>query len=378
MQTSFKLGRVAGIDVGANWSWLLVVALILWVLASGVFPESNPGLSESSYLAMAAVAAALFFTSLLLHELGHAIQARREGMELGGVTLWVFGGVAKFKGSFPSARAEFRIAIAGPLVSLAIGLLFIGTAVLVPLPAAADAVVFWVGQINLLLLAFNMLPALPLDGGRVLRSALWARKRDFGAATRTAAGLGRVFGQILIGWGLLVAILGGQIGGLWLVFIGWFLLIAAEAEASAAGAKAALAGIHVRDVMVRHPVTVPPDLTLRAFMEDVFLAHRHTTYPVTENGRTFGLVSFRSVAEVPRAEWESRCVRDCMLPASDALVVREDEDLAEVLQQLAATKPGRALVCDDGRLAGLLSMTDAARVLQAFGGGAEGTGRRGR
>lgn len=371
MQASFRLGRVAGIEVGANWSWLLVVALVVWVLASGVFPESNPGLSDGSYVAMAAVATVLFFLSLLLHELGHAIRARAEGMELDGITLWVFGGVAKFKGSFPSAGAEFRIAIAGPLVSLAIGLSFVAAAMAFSLPDAVDAVVFWVGQINLFLLVFNMLPALPLDGGRVLRSALWARRGDFSAATRTASGLGRVFGQLLVAWGLLIAILGGAIGGLWLAFIGWFLLMAAEGEAAAAGVRSALAGMRVGDVMVRDPVTVGPDLTLRAFMDDVFLSHRHTTYPVVDDRHTIGLVSFRRVADVPRGEWDTRRVRDCMVPVADALVLREDADLADAVTELASTEPRRALVCVEGRLRGLVSVTDTARVLQAFGGGTD-------
>ena len=377
MQSSFRLGRVAGIEIGANWSWLIVVALIVWVLAAGVFPESNPGLSDESYVAMAAVAACFFFASLLLHELGHAVQARREGIELDGITLWVFGGVAKFKGRFPSAGAELRIAVAGPLISLALGVAFLALALLLHLPAAVDGVVYWLGYINLILLAFNLLPALPLDGGRVLRALLWARKGDFGAATRTAARLGRLFGQVLIAWGLVVAILGGQIGGLWLAFIGWFLLMAAEGEAGLAEARTALEGLRVSDVMVRDPVTTPPDLTLRAFMDDVFLAHRHTSYPVTEDGSPLGLVSFRRVAGVPRDQWGQRRVRDCMVPVDDALVVAEDAELTDVVPQLAQTEPRRALVCEEGRLVGLMSITDAARVLEALGGPA-GLGARAR
>jgi Zn-dependent protease len=158
VQTSFRLGRVAGVEIGANWSWLFVVALIIWVLAAGVFPESNPGLSDGAYLAMAATAAVFFFASLLLHELGHAVQARREGMELDGITLWIFGGVAKFKGKFPSAGAELRIAVAGPLVSLVLGIAFLTFAALVPLPSGVDGVVFWLGSINLILLAFRRPP----------------------------------------------------------------------------------------------------------------------------------------------------------------------------------------------------------------------------
>lgn len=368
MQSTFRFGRIAGVEVGANWSWLLVVVLIVWVLAAGVFPESSPGLSDGAYLAMASVAAVLFFASLLLHELGHAVQARREGMELDGITLWVFGGVAKFRGQFPSAGAELRIAIAGPLVSLALGVAFLALAEVGEWPEEVHSVLFWLGSINLILLAFNLLPALPLDGGRVLRALLWARRGDFGAATRSAARLGRLFGQVLIGWGLLVAIFGGAIGGLWLAFIGWFVLMAAESEAQLAAAQTTLGGLRVADVMVADPVTAHPDLTLREFMDRVFLAHRHTAYPVTEGPRALGIVSFRQVADAPEARWDSERLAERMVPLAEALVVAPTAPLAEVLPELAGTSLRRALVCEGDRLVGLLSITDTARVLEAFRG----------
>lgn len=171
MRDSLTLGRIAGIRFGVNWSWAIVFALIVWTLATGIFPSTNPGHGQGTYIAMAIVAALLFFTSLLMHEFGHALEAKREGVEIEGITLWLFGGVAKFKGMFPSAGAEFRIAIAGPLVSLALGLLFALGAWAVSTREAVDSVAAWLGYINLTLLVFNMLPALPLDGGRVLRSA---------------------------------------------------------------------------------------------------------------------------------------------------------------------------------------------------------------
>jgi Zn-dependent protease len=251
MSEGFAVGRIAGIRIGIHWSWLVVFVLITWTLADSVFPNQNPGLSDSSYLAMAVVAAALFFTSLLLHELGHALQARREGVEIDGITLWLFGGVARFKGMFPSAGAEFRIAIAGPLVSLAIGVLFVLAAWLLDLPRAVDGVAAWLGFINLFLLLFNMIPALPLDGGRVLRSALWARSRDLAAATRTAGGIARGFAYLLIAGGLAELVFLGSFGGVWLAFLGWFLLRATAGEVRALAAGQALGGVRVADLMVR-------------------------------------------------------------------------------------------------------------------------------
>ena len=196
-----KLGEVAGIRIAVNWSWLVVFTLIVWTLADGVFPSQNPRLSGNTHLAMAVVAALLFFASILLHELGHAWEARREGLEVDGITLWLFGGVSQFKGGFPSAGAEFRIAIAGPLVSLILGVVFVLIAI-AGLPSAVDGVAAWLGYINLALLVFNLIPALPLDGGRVLRAALWQSRGDLGWATRVGTDIGRVFGYLLIAVGI--------------------------------------------------------------------------------------------------------------------------------------------------------------------------------
>jgi Zn-dependent protease/CBS domain-containing protein len=361
---SFTLGRIAGIRVGVNWSWLVVFALIVWTLSESIFPRMNEGLSDGTYLGMAIAAALLFFVSLLMHEYGHALVARREGMEIDGITLWLFGGVARFKGMFPSAGAEFRIAIAGPFVSLVLGVLFVLFAWLAPAPEAVDGVAAWLGYINLTLLVFNLLPALPLDGGRVLRSALWAARNDFAWATRIAAWVGRAFGYLFIAVGLGFFIFQGAFSGAWLAFIGWFLLQAAGAEDRYLLARQALSGLRVRDLMVRDPVTARPDMTLGDFMDGVVSQRRYTTYPVVEDGRALGLLPFRCVAEVPRREWDTRLVRDCMIPRERVPVVKEADDAIDAAAELADGGVSRALVLDGDRLAGLLSVTDVARALQ--------------
>jgi Zn-dependent protease len=296
MGSSVRLGRIAGIEFGVNWSWLVVFALIVWTLAASIFPDSNPGLGDGTYLAMAFVAGVLFFASLLLHELGHAVVARREGVEIEGITLWLFGGVAKFKSMFPSAGAEFRIAVAGPLVSLAIGVFFVLIALVGDLPEAVDGVVGYLGYINLVLLVFNLLPALPLDGGRVLRSILWQARGDFRWATNVAAEVARLFAYLFIGLGLLEVFFLSSFAGVWLAFLGWFLLQAAGAEARYLATRQALGGLRVRDLMVREPITVAPGLSLGRFMDEVVWPHRHTTYPVVDDGRAVGLLPFRNVA----------------------------------------------------------------------------------
>jgi Zn-dependent protease len=243
MNSTVRLGRVAGIEIGIHWSWLLVVGLIIWSLSQGVFPHTNPGLSAGAYFAMAAVAAVGFFASILLHELGHAIRAQRDGIVIHRITLWVFGGVALVRGPLPSAGAELRTAAAGPAVSLVLGLVFVLAALLLRRPASVNGVLFWLGQMNLSLLVFNLIPALPLDGGRILRALLWRRRRDFVSATRTTAALGRGFGQLMIVGGLVLVMFVGDFGGLWLAFLGWFLLAAAELELQAAATRDVLAGL---------------------------------------------------------------------------------------------------------------------------------------
>jgi Zn-dependent protease/CBS domain-containing protein len=363
MSPTFQLGRIAGIRIGINWSWLIVFALIVWSLAAAVFPSQNPGYSDATYIVLAVVAALLFFVSLLLHELGHALQARREGIEIEGINLWLFGGVAQFKGRFPSAGAEFRIAIAGPLVTLVIGVLFVALT-MAGLPSAAEGVVAWIGYTNVILLLFNLLPALPLDGGRVLRSALWQARGDLRWATAIAAAVGRGFGFLFIAAGILMFIVEGSFSGAWLAFIGWFLLQAATAEARYVATEQALGGLRVRDLMVREPVTVDADLSLGQFMDDVAWSRRYTTYPVLEGGRPIGLLAFRSVAAVPRNEWDERRVRDAMIGREDVPVLSEDEAAIDALADLSARDVHRGLVVEDGRLAGLLSITDLARALE--------------
>lgn len=229
---NLTLGRFGGVEVRLNWSLLVVFALIVWSLADSVFPSQNPGLSHRVHIAMAVAAALLFLASILLHELGHARQARRNGIEIDGITLWLFGGVAQIKGRFPGPGVEFRVAATGPLVSLLLGVGFVLVALL-DLPSAVDGVAAWLGYTNLLLFAFNMLPALPLDGGRILHAALWRAKGDPAWATRVAAAIGQAFGYLFIALGIAMFVFQGSFSGAWLAFIGWFVLGAARQESRA-------------------------------------------------------------------------------------------------------------------------------------------------
>jgi Zn-dependent protease/CBS domain-containing protein len=314
---------------------------------------------------MAIVAALFFFLSILLHEFGHALQARREGIEIDGITLWLFGGVARFKGSFRSAGAEFRVAIAGPLVSLALGGLFVLIALINGLPSAVDGVASWLGYINITLLVFNLIPAQPLDGGRVLHAALWRARGDFAWATRIAANVGRGFGYLLIAGGIAMFIFQSSFSGAWLAFLGWFLLNAATAEARYLLTQQALMGLRVGDVMTPNPVVVSADTTLGELMDSIMISQRHTTYPVVDDGKTVGLLPLRCVTSVPRREWDVRRVRDCLVSLDKVPVLREDEDAVDALAELSQSAGGHGLVLSNGGLAGIVSSSDLARALEA-------------
>ncbi len=248
MQSSIPLGRIAGIPISANWSLVPLLVLLTWQLAAVVFPATNPGLGGGVYLAMAAVAAVVFAVSILAHEFGHALQARREGMKIHSITLWLFGGVARFEGFFPSGPAEIRVALAGPAVSLLLGGALYGITRTDAVPGAPTTVIWWLAMINLLLGIFNMLPALPLDGGRTFRGIVWAITGNLRRATRIAMQLSRVLAFLVIAAGIVLAVsLGDTVGGIWLAFIGVFILQAANIEgqvstASAAGDTAAAPG----------------------------------------------------------------------------------------------------------------------------------------
>jgi Zn-dependent protease/CBS domain-containing protein len=362
---SISLGRIAGVEIGLNWSWLIVFGLIFMSLTAAVFPAQNPGLSDSSYLAMGFVAALLFFGSILLHELGHALQARREGIEIEGITLWLFGGVARFNGMFESPGAEFRIAIAGPAVTLVLAAVLIGLGSLAELPSAVEGVVFWLGYINVVLLAFNLLPAQPLDGGRVLHSALWALRGQMLWATRLAAGIGIGFGYLLIGAGIVLLFAAPTLTGIWLVILGWFLATAAQAEAEQVVAREALGGIRVEDLMSGDPVTVAPAMTLGAFIDEVARQTRYTSYPVVEGKRPVGLLRFQDVTARSRAVWDEETVLDCMVPFERIVTLGPHDTASDALLAVGPEAPHRALVLDErGSLLGVLSIRDLMRAIQ--------------
>ena len=371
-----SVGRFAGVEIGLNWSWLIIFALLVWSLASSYFPSRYPFLTGTATFFIAVAAAILFFGSLLLHELGHAIQARRDGMKIEGITLWLFGGVARFKSMFPSAGAEFRIAIAGPLVTLVLSGAFALLAALVPSSLVLHGLLAWVAYVNVLLLVFNLIPALPLDGGRVLRSILWRAKGNFEWATAIAGDIGRGFGFLMIGGGVLLVIVYGSFSAAWLALVGWFLLNAAGAERRYGVAHEALSGLRVRDLMVRQPVTAEADQTIATFMSGTPGTSWHALYPVVRDGEVVGVLPFGRIAHIPRDEWSRRAVSECMLQPDVLPALSEDTDLIDAAAELSQTNARRGVVLRDRRLVGLLSLTDIERVLAERPRGQRGSRRK--
>jgi Zn-dependent protease len=373
---SVKLFDLFGFEIKIDASWLLIAALIVWSLASGYLPQVLPGLGQAAYLTVAVIAMLGLFGSLILHELAHSLVARRYGLGIGGITLFLFGGVAELVDEPKSAGSEFWIAIAGPLMSFLLAGLF-GLAVAVTgAEGVLDTILAYLASINLILAVFNLLPAFPLDGGRVLRAWLWQRSGDMLEATRKASGAGTVLALGLMGLGLFSALSGGGIGGLWLVLIGFFVLNASRGTYQRLLMQDSLRGRRVAELMTPDPWTATPDMTLAELADGVMLAHAVSFAPVVERGVVTGQIDAAMMREVPRADWATTRVADVMAPLGDTDLVAPRMTAEEALQRLSEGQHRKLIVADGRRLRGVLSLRDLMghiAVVQALG---RGTPRR--
>jgi Zn-dependent protease/CBS domain-containing protein len=368
MQESVRLGRIAGIRVGVNWSILVVFWLICWSLAAALLPQQVPGATAAAYWTAGVGTAVAFFASLLAHELGHALVARRAGLPVEGITLWLLGGVAKLDGEAANPRAELGIAAVGPLISLVLAAVAASVAAVsavAGLPRLLVASVAWLARINLLLAIFNLLPATPLDGGRVLRGLLWWRTGDRLRSAVAAARMGRLLGALLVGLGVGELVVGAAIGGLWLALLGWFLLKAARAEEANAHLRQALVGVRVQDVMVADPVVGPSWLTVAAFLEDYALRYRCSAFPLRDlDGTLVGMMTLARLRAVPIRQRSTTRVETVMCPLAQVPTATPQELVVDLLARLGSgCGGGWALVVQDGHLIGMVSQGDIARVL---------------
>jgi Zn-dependent protease len=364
---SIRIGRLAGIPIGIQPLWLVIVTLITWSLGAVYYPDKVPGIAPAAAYALGLLSALLLFGSILLHELGHSVVARRHGVEIEEIDLWLLGGVARMAGYPKAAGDELRFALAGPAVTLAIAGIFGLAYAALPAsaPEALRAVIYYQFFINAAILVFNLLPAFPLDGGRVTRALLWARTGDLRRATAAAASVGRGLGYGMVALGILLTA-AGAIGGIWLAVVGFFVIMAAKAEEGGLQVRTAFEGREAGRFMSFPAVTVPADISVADAVERFFVPHRYSAFPVVARGRPVGLVDVGAVERVAPARREGTTVVD-VAHSDPELMVDEHQDVAELIERPSFQRVGRAVVqTADGGL-GILSITDVNRALRAQG-----------
>jgi Zn-dependent protease len=379
---SIKLAQVFGVRVGVDPSWFVVLFLIIWLL-TGAFRDVFPDARGILPFALAVLTALLFFASVVVHELGHAVVARRNGISIAGIDLWLFGGVARMRGDARSAGVDFRVAIAGPLATLLVVIIAAGggvglagsegfRAALRLEPQAGDAVAAtavvlgYLAQINALLLVFNLLPGLPLDGGRIARAIAWKITGDRARATRIAAALGRAFSFLLIGVGIFLILQGGFVAGLWLILIGFFIGQAARSAVAQSELTAGIERLEVKDVMDAEPVTAPADASVERVYEDFFLRYGWDWFPVVDAaGRFAGLLAREDVERMPEAERATRRAGELVRRDSAAYGVLVDEPLETLLGSEALRRLGAVIAVDgEGVLRGVITLDRLKRALR--------------
>lgn len=375
---NWKIGRVLGIPIHVHASWFAVFFFVTWSLATGYLPETLPGLSVPRYWGMGGVASLLLFVSVLLHELGHSYVALRYRIPIRQITLFIFGGMAHMGKEPPSPRAEFLIALAGPLVSLLLGLGCLGGALAVESLFAGAGLQGLVvlggllGMVNVQLGLFNLIPGFPLDGGRVLRAGLWAWNKDFNRATSQAALTGIGFGATLgfVGVVVLAGAWSGVLGhalatnGGWLILVGAFLFSAALASKRQAAMRTSLASVTVRQVMVHRVVMVPPDMTVQDAVDQYFIAHGFSGFPVCEEGQVLGVVTVGDVQSMTTALWPWRRVREIMRPVPPSFCIPPDWSVMQAMECMVQGGWDRLVVVENGAIAGLITRSAIAHFLQ--------------
>jgi len=364
---AFRIGRILGIPVAVNYTWFIAIWIGAWSLAVSYYPVRAPGFDPGTYWMMGTASALLLFVSVLVHEFGHALTARRFGIRTRVIILFLFGGVAQIADEPPTPRAEFLMAVAGPLTSLALAA---ASFALTPAfgNSALGHIVQYLAIANVILGVFNLIPGFPLDGGRVLRAALWRRTGSLPTATRLAARTGQVVALLFIGGGLYQVVVNNFIGGLWFVLIGWFLDSGAQASYQQVVLRQGLAGVRIREIMSRDLHTLDPNLTVEQAVADYFLPYKHGGFPVVFGDHLIGIVTLQDVVTVPADRRSSVTVREIMTPRDLLKTVSADEEAFGALSRMMQDGVGRLLVVDEtGNLAGIVTRSDLLHVLRLRG-----------
>jgi len=362
---SIKLFKLFGFEVKIDLSWILIAVLIAWSLAT-YFPFVYKNLSMQTYWLMGMVGAMGLFGSIIFHEISHSLVARKFGIPMKGITLFIFGGVSEMGEEPPNAKAEFSMAIMGPVSSVFLGLIFYGIysqALRINWPVPVIGTFHYLAGLNGLLAIFNLLPAFPLDGGRVLRAILWSLKKNFRWATRVASRVGSTFGFLMILLGLFNVFRGNFIGGIWWFLIGMFLQSSAKMSYQQIVIRKALEGEVVRRFMVSDPMTVEPSITIKQLVEDYIYKYHLKMFPVVDADKLLGCVSTRQVQETSREEWGRKTVRDLATQCSTENTIGPQADAMEALSKMSRTGSSRLIVVEGNHVVGMITLKDMLKFL---------------
>ncbi len=363
-QGAWKVATIMGIPIRVHFSWFIVFGLITWSLSTHYFPKAAPDLPVAAYWIKGTLAALLLFASVAFHELSHAYVARKYHIPITGITLFIFGGIAQMKGEPPHPKAEFRMAIAGPLSSFFLsGLFFLVSVNTVGGPRALFS---YLAQINFILGAFNLIPGFPMDGGRILRSVLWSRTKDYFYATQKASNFGQRIALFFVIFGLFL-IFSGSSGGLWLLLIGWFLYMAAQSSQQQATLQEALSNIKVKNVMARDIVTINSSIPIDEAVDKYLLRYGYGGFPVMDDGEFLGIITLKEIKDVPRKDWSKVKVSDIFVPHNKKWEVTSDSDVMRALELMIKEDKGRIIVMENDKIVGLITRNGIARYLQIMG-----------
>jgi len=369
MNSNVKLGRISGIEIGLHYSWFIIAALIVFSLGEH-FRQTSPNWGAGQIWIATLFTAVLFFVTLLLHELAHSVVAQSRGLKVRSITLFALGGVSQIQDDATDAKTEFWVAIAGPIASLIIGSICLGIALGLGWQRSTEphtasiGVLVWLGYINIALAFFNMIPGFPLDGGRVLRSLVWAITKNADRSIRIAARVGQVVAFLFILDGIWRYFSGAGFGGLWIAFIGWFLMDAAKASYAEVGITAALRGMRVYDVMSRDCVIVNRGMSLRDFVDIYVLKTGQRCFAVEDLGRLVGIITLRDVSNISRDRWDETTVRDAMRPIQELHVITPDTPVLDALKLMARNDVNQLPVVANGTLQGMVSRSQLVQLLQ--------------
>jgi Zn-dependent protease len=360
------LFRLFGFAIRVDVSWLLIFALMTWTLSAMVFPQFYPGMTRGMYWAMGVAGAIALFVSIVLHELAHAFVARRHGIQIKGITLFVFGGVAEMHEEPATPRVEILMAAAGPLMSLVLAVLFFCTSVitgLLRLPESITVVFLYLAGLNLMLALFNLVPAFPMDGGRIFRALLWMRSGDLRQATAIASSAGSFFGVALVALGLFTLISGDPLSGLWWIVIGIFVRSIAQASYQQLIVRRVFQGEPISRFMTTEPVAVPRAISVEELVDEYVYRYHHKMFPVVDGDRLTGCVTTQAVRELPREEWSQQTVGAIAEPVSEENSVTPRIDAMKVLSKMTGAGRSRLLVVEDGCLVGVITLKDLVELL---------------